>query len=135
VWVEKPMSDFLERKSRPNSYYAYCKQCQKRHAKEYHKRKGYEQSLIKKYGISLEDYNKMYDLQDGVCGICGLEQSVDFSDRLFVDHCHTTGVVRGLLCHHCNTALGHFKDDPRLLNKASAYLMKHLQPLTSDGIS
>lgn len=77
----------------------------------------------------------MYELQGGVCAICGLEQAVEYSENLSVDHDHETGAVRELLCHHCNVGLGGFKDDPRLLNKASAYLMKHLQPLTSDGIS
>jgi hypothetical protein len=53
------------------------------------------------------------------CMICGLS----FRDRRkMIDHCHTTGVVRGLICFSCNTALGHFKDDIDVLKSAIRYL-------------
>jgi Autographiviridae endonuclease VII len=70
------------------------------------------------YGISLDDYNAMLAQQNGVCAIC-----MKISDRtLSVDHCHTTGVVRGLLCRRCNTGLGCFEDQPSLVLRAFDYL-------------
>lgn len=80
-----------------------------------------------RFGISLDDYNKMMEDQQGVCKICGLPESkLDHRSklprRLAVDHCHSTGKVRGLLCSDCNTALGLMKDNPKLLNEAIKYL-------------
>lgn len=87
----------------------------------------------KRYGITLEDYNRMYEEQNGACDICKQpETRVDHRtkkvSRLAVDHNHTTGKVRSLLCHNCNVSLGGFKDDQNLLWKAIEYLMKHESP-------
>jgi tripartite-type tricarboxylate transporter receptor subunit TctC len=71
-----------------------------------------------KYGLTQGDYDRMLLSQRGVCAIC--EQTCRW--RLCVDHCHCTKQVRGLLCMRCNTGLGQFRDDPRLLRKAAAYL-------------
>jgi uncharacterized protein YbaR (Trm112 family) len=68
------------------------------------------------YGISAADYDRMREKQGGKCPICKRFQP------LVVDHNHETGAVRGLLCRRCNTALGHFNDDPALLEKAAAYI-------------
>lgn len=62
----------------------------------------------------------MRTAQNGRCLICG-----EGSRRLEIDHCHTTGRVRGLLCIYCNTGLGRFKDNPALLARAIAYLTDH----------
>ena len=74
-----------------------------------------------KYGITLEIYEKMYGSQNGACAICE-RHSTNFAKRLCVDHCHTTGAVRGLLCHDCNTALGKFRDNAGALRRAITYL-------------
>ena len=81
-----------------------------------------EYSYNTKYGITIEDYNDMFEKQKGVCKICALPQTNKRFNHLCVDHDHETGKVRGLLCDPCNRAIGLFKDDPRLLNKASQYL-------------
>lgn len=74
------------------------------------------------YGITLEEYEKMLVYQDGVCAICGGPPCG--SQRLFVDHDHETGVVRGLLCGRCNSMLGLADDSPHRLAEAMAYLTK-----------
>lgn len=86
--------------------------------------------IMKRYGIGLSDYNRMFDKQGGVCAICGKEETrVDHRtkkvSRLAIDHDHATNKVRGLLCHGHNNSLGHFNDDPKLLTSAIAYLAKH----------
>lgn len=81
------------------------------------------------YGISLEEYNDMLDLQGGVCAICGNQEVIldKKGERIMlaVDHDHETGAVRGLLCSYCNTAIGGFFDDSTLLRKAADYLDSH----------
>lgn len=74
-----------------------------------------------RYGITIVQYNQMFLSQNGRCAICDISQS-EISKRLAVDHCHVTGNVRKLLCDGCNKGLGHFKDNPELLQKAISYL-------------
>lgn len=76
-----------------------------------------ESRLIKRYGLSLSEYEVMYSSQEGKCKICSDSHSV-----LFVDHCHVNHIVRSLLCTNCNSALGCFKDNPILIQKAIDYL-------------
>lgn len=76
---------------------------------------------IAKYGIRIEDYDRMYENQQGKCVICRIQRGPE-DPHLCVDHCHATGKVRGLLCLACNTALGSFKDNPLLMERAIAYL-------------
>lgn len=64
--------------------------------------------LKQTYGITLKDYNEMVTRQNKKCAICGRSQS-EFPRRLFVDHDHKTGKVRGLLCPGCNLGLGYFE--------------------------
>jgi len=72
------------------------------------------------YGITLEDYNLMLENQNHRCKIC--ESDTPAGKGWNVDHCHTTKKVRGVLCPHCNTGLGFFKDNPDLLIAAINYL-------------
>lgn len=79
--------------------------------------------LRRKYNMTIDDYMLMDTQQKGKCAICNTKCR---SKRILcVDHCHETGKVRGLLCLGCNTALGNFKDDIVLLEKAIIYLEKH----------
>lgn len=73
--------------------------------------------LRTKYDISLEEYDAMMESQGGRCLICK-----ESYDDLVVDHCHTTGAVRGLLCSRCNSGLGFFKDNKDSLANAIDYL-------------
>ena len=93
-----------------------------------HPRKARNNDLKKKYGITLEQYEQMLADQGGVCAICGnpepvWDKKVNRLRALSVDHCHTTGKVRGLLCTGCNQGLGNFKENPDRLAKAISYLL------------
>jgi len=79
--------------------------------------------LQKKYGITLEDYNKMFEEQKRCCKICTKHYKEE-KQALVVDHCHTTGKVRGLLCNQCNRGLGMLGDSVELLKSAIKYLNK-----------
>ncbi len=79
--------------------------------------------LQRRYDISIHEYNSMLDLQNGNCKICNNPAG---KKQLAVDHDHATGKVRGLLCSNCNTGLGLFKDDIKLLENARRYLICEL---------
>jgi len=79
--------------------------------------------MKKRYGLSHDDWLKMWEDQNGKCSICG-ESFVNPNDA-FVDHNHDTNKVRGLLCRNCNFAIGLFKDNPELTIKATEYLLKN----------
>lgn len=98
-----------------------CKACDKIY-RQINKEKVREYQLQYKFKITLEEYNRKLLEQNGVCAIC---KKTEKKKQLAVDHCHTTGRVRGLLCSHCNQALGHFKDDLATLKTAIEYLEKY----------
>lgn len=77
--------------------------------------------LKKKYGITIEMYDNLYEQQKGLCKIC-LKQKEKKDRYLHIDHCHKTGKVRGLLCRKCNWALGLINDDITILNNMKKYL-------------
>jgi len=84
--------------------------------KEY--QRNYNYTLL--YGITLEEYNRMYSLQNGSCGIC-----FNKTKKLYVDHCHSTGKVRKLLCNRCNVAVG-FMEDKNIVKAINDYLEETL---------
>ena len=73
----------------------------------------------RKYGIDSAEVDRLLTLQDGRCAICA-----EVIDPPCVDHCHTTGAIRGLLCSPCNLGLGSFRDDPDRLTAAANYLRR-----------
>lgn len=77
----------------------------------------------RKYNITEEQFYALWDAQDGLCAI-GFE-ALEFGKGLCVDHDHKTGVVRALLCGHCNLMLGHAREDIGVLNSAISYLERH----------
>lgn len=82
----------------------------------------------KKYGITLADVEAMLVAQGGKCAIDGRDiTGIDARGRMLarVDHVHGTKIVRGLLCHSCNTAIGHLQDDPTVVMAAHDYLKAH----------
>jgi hypothetical protein len=75
--------------------------------------------LINKYGITLEKKNEMIEDQHGKCAICNNE----FDNTAYIDHCHKTDKIRGILCNKCNSGLGMFDDDVEVLGNAISYLV------------
>ena len=83
--------------------------------------------LIKTFGVTLEDYTKIFIAQGEVCAICGDTSTADGTNtnkNWPIDHSHKTGAIRGILCRGCNVGIGHLKEDPTLINKAINYLKK-----------
>jgi hypothetical protein len=134
-----PISEFWRATPRPNrpsddGFQRRCKSCldagKSERTRRYHDSgKRYQNSRktnLARYGLTLDDYNAMLAAQGGVCAVCGQpETSRDGGGRLrslAVDHCHETGLVRGLLCMQHNRALGLFGDDPALLRAALDYM-------------
>lgn len=89
--------------------------------KERHERNKY---LKNKYGITLEEYEKMFQDQKGRCKICGILQS-NLVLPLSVDHNHKNGKIRGLLCNNCNSILGHADDNIIILENSIKYLLEY----------
>jgi|SRR5262245_26476785 len=105
-----------------------CLECWKKYQAEY--RKNNREKIVEyqrnskyktKYGITLNEYNKILEFQQGGCAICR-----KLSNRpLVVDHDHVDNHIRGLLCNDCNLVLGYLHDDEELLWKMAEYLKKH----------
>ena len=111
----------------------------KDYMKEYHQKpasklKKRDNHLKREYGITLKEYNRLWEEQEGCCKICGEHETV-LNKTLHVDHCHTSGKVRGLLCSTCNTGLGMFKDNQEILKNAVEYLKSEAwdEPKASDA--
>jgi hypothetical protein len=106
-----------------------------RYLSEYRKRNSRRLRSIhlqKKFGITIEDYEALFEEQNGVCAICGEPETVfryGKLARMSIDHCHAHGHIRGLLCSKCNPALGGFKDSVDILKKAIQYLENDRNPL------
>lgn len=86
-----------------------------------------KKNRLKPYNITQEELDLLFLNSDYKCNICGLSKEDHFKlykRDLYIDHCHVTNKVRGILCHHCNLGLGNFKDSTSLLSKAIIYLKK-----------
>ena len=101
----------------------------KKYLTEYQSRDGvqkwhWEKNLRNNYQLSAEDFNDLWQKQQGKCGVCsvGMSPRGRTSDSVCVDHNHLTGQVRGLLCRGCNHGIGQLKDCPDVLEAAARYL-------------
>lgn len=91
----------------------FCIKCEEKRQREKHYKS--------KYGMTISDYDAVLENQNGKCAIC--EETKD--KLLNIDHDHTTGKIRGLLCNSCNTALGLFQDKEEVIKRACLYLGKN----------
>jgi len=88
--------------------------------KECHAADGRARRLKTLFSLTIKEYDKILTHQKGVCAIC---KKPPKTRKLAVDHNHKTGLVRGLVCWRCNSALGKFDDDPVLIEQALTYLI------------
>jgi phage-related minor tail protein len=93
---------------------------QERHAQYPQRRR--EDNLLKKYGMTLADFDAKMAAQGGCCAICERDLAGLPTKKTHVDHCHESGVVRAILCSWCNVAIGMLQDDPDVLRKAAEYV-------------
>lgn len=109
------------RRAEPGALKGTCKACSRRAERRV--------ALRRNYGLTIEVVEAMIASQSGRCGICHQpftdQGARDKTKRPHIDHCHSTGVVRGILCHHCNVLLGHAQDSPPLLKAAIQYLERN----------
>lgn len=129
--IVQPLSEFRYRKRRntPEYYYVgFCKTCERSMEQKrwYANHEENKQKLRHKirhltYGITKQMFESLLEKQNHKCAICKAQSPGGRGDW-HVDHCHTTGKIRGLLCHHCNTGLGLFMDDITTLQQAIKYL-------------
>lgn len=127
----KPLSDYYKSTRKKDGYDSRCKTCADSYKAKWSEGNSEhislqrdEYRLQKRYGITLDDYTDMLIKQDYSCAICGNspEEGRNNTYKLSVDHCHTTGEVRGLLCQKCNTGLGLLGDSYESILKALNYL-------------
>jgi len=86
--------------------------------------------LLRKFGLTVVQYDQMLQDQNGVCAICKQPETASRAGQiklLSVDHSHTTKQIRGLLCDNCNKALGNMHDNLERLKSAIEYLSKYQQ--------
>lgn len=79
-------------------------------------------SLTRSYGLSPQDWDKLFQSQGSKCASCGDIPREGAKRKFHLDHDHSTGAVRGILCHSCNVALGHLKEDQARIQALSEYL-------------
>lgn len=103
-----PITEFRLRTKNEVHRHSWCNTCDSAYSRDLHRKRA--------YGITVEQYNSLYNTQNGRCAICARQR------RLVVDHCHQTGTIRGLLCHSCNTGIGHLGDTSVALMRAVCYL-------------
>lgn len=111
------------RKESQEKYNAYMREwnAANKHTRKFKDR--YKNKVLKaRYGITLEQYMEMYKAQEGKCAIC--QKNHRHENAMPVDHDHSSGKVRGLLCHSCNRSL-HWFDSPEMSKRAQEYVAKY----------
>ncbi|PRY38416.1 recombination endonuclease VII [Spirosoma oryzae] len=123
----KPVTEFYK-SGTGNRLQSYCKLCNSKRASASYKRIYQKNPDLKKsrnlrnrYGITLDQYNQLLHRQNRCCRICGTHEDLE-GKSLAVDHCHSSGKIRGLLCSNCNTALGKVRDNVVILHSMIHYL-------------
>lgn len=139
--IDKPHSDYFKDNLRKIGIRCKCKDCCSLDTKEWRVKnrseynnyvaawraknpdRQHKTEIKRRYQLSIEEYNAQLAAQNCKCCICGKQHDPTLKrGRLYVDHCHSTGKIRGLLCSACNSALGYMNDDIEILKTAIAYI-------------
>jgi hypothetical protein len=126
--IVQPLAQFHKKRLARKGVVSYCKLCVAAKGKAdraANPEKSRWHCLLKKYGLTLEEYAHLLEQQNYGCAICGRPPAQSRYGKLSVDHDHATGKVRALLCGKCNVGLGVMDEDPERLEAAAKYLRKH----------
>lgn len=138
--VEKPLDAYTVDRKYRDGHMRICKACRAARQRELWKDPDYasrnnerrrewhqKHYRMRRYGITLAEYEQMFEAQGHKCRLCGCEKAgAGRDDQWCIDHCHNNGRIRGILCHNCNTALGYYE---RLVsNIGEAALLRYLHP-------
>lgn len=116
----KDESEFNKKASASDGLAHWCRDCSKIVRNNWYAVSNKSSRRFKEYGITEQTYKQLLNKQNSRCAIC----KVVLGGLTYIDHSHSTGVVRGILCSSCNIGLGHFKDSPELLTEAKNYLLE-----------
>ncbi len=139
--IDKPVSEYFKDNKRAVGIRCKCKVCCQKETMQWREKnkseynnyvaewraknpeRQHKMEIKRRYGLSIERYNEMLTNQGCTCKICGKQHDPSIKrGRLYVDHCHSTKEVRGLLCGACNSAIGYMEDNPEFLRNAITYL-------------
>ncbi len=133
----KPLKDFYQlgtRGGRQKGYDHTCKKCTKEQAWGAQVNGKYRSAHLQRaYGITGDEYEALWQTQGGRCAACHRpeketqEPNFPYYRRLAVDHCHKTGIIRGLLCSTCNQTFGAMGESPERIRGLLAYAEKWQQ--------
>lgn len=121
----KHVRAFNKHRDHKDGLSSHCRLCNKKSSRAYYyqdRDRARQKRREATYGITAEALQVLFISQNEVCALC--ERSLEGSRQFNVDHCHTTQIVRGILCNRCNRALGFFDDDPARMRKAANYVEK-----------
>ena len=124
----KPLEAYHKQPNMPTGRHSWCAACYNAWAKAKRQRNDTPEQkrrwlLMTRYGMTEAQFEEMLTIQKHACAICGTPLPTVRSTR--IDHCHETGKIRGLLCHHCNIRL-QVVEDEEFLKAASAYLSRSI---------
>lgn len=129
---EKPLDAFGPDKNRCDGRKRQCRPCVATEMRKWsanNQRSVRATKMKKHFGISIEQYEALYEQAKGCCQICGVaipshldNDAKKLAAKVAIDHDHKTGRVRGLLCGSCNCSIGYMLDDPARLRAAAEYL-------------
>jgi hypothetical protein len=127
--VEKALSEYYKSKKNLDGLDGTCKACRIIYSTQWQKdnpekkKATWRKANYNRYGITHQDKLDMVKAQNSKCAIC--ERELDTEFQACVDHCHTTKVIRGILCRNCNVGIGLFKDSLDILKSAQNYLKRY----------